>query len=748
MRTTLFAALLAAAGAATGATDAAPAAWHFDFAASASTAQASPALAPAPATATVTPDMYYSPERGYGFEPGTEPQSGKPYFFSVDLPEGNYDVTVKLGGPVPAMTTVKAELRRLMLENVHTTAGQTIARTFTVNIRTPQIPTTGAIPAGEVKLKAPRETVQEAWAWDKRLTLEFNGSAPSVQAIDIKPARVPTIFLLGDSTVCDQPQEPYNSWGQMLPRFFKPGIAIANHGESGETYRDSLQRRRLDKILSALRPGDTVLMQFGHNDQKQIKEGKGGPFTTYKDEIKNHVDAIRARGGIPVIMSSMERRNFDAHGKVVPSLIDYANAARQSAQELKTAFIDLNAMSKPFYEALGPEKSKAAFAEPSPGKIDNTHHNSYGSYELAKLVIRGIRDNRLPAAKFIATDFPAIDPAHPDAVEKFAVPASPGATGQRPLGDEASAGQAWLFAYFTGNGEDGLHFATSSDGYHWERVANGRSFLTPKVGNSKLMRDPCIVRGPDGTYHMVWTSGWTENNIGYASSKDLINWSEQKELPVMAHEKGVLNAWAPEIAYDEKRGEFLIFWASTVPDKYPAPPESPEGKYNHRMYSTTTKDFVTFTPTKLFYDPGFSVIDATFLRADGRNYLLVKDETRVPAHKYLQLAEAPDLQGPFGQLSKPFTPPGVWVEGPTAIKAGSDYLVYYDAYKDKRYGAMRSHDLVHWEDVSDMMHFPDEGTAQRIRHGTVFAAPAAAVVQLQATSGPATTATRHPGNNR
>lgn len=737
----LLAVCAAGSAAASPATDT----WHFDFApAAAATRAALPAAAPKSARATVTPDQTYTASRGYGFEPGAAPQGGKPYYFSVDLPEGNYTVTVKLGGAEEASTTVKAELRRLMLENVHTAAGKTATKTFTVNIRTQRIAATKGVEAGEVKLKAPRETVQEAWAWDNRLTLEFNGSNPAVQSIDIKPAKTPTIFLLGDSTVCDQPGEPYNSWGQMLPRFFKPGIAVANHGESGETYRDSLQRRRLDKILSVLRPGDTVLMQFGHNDQKQIKEGKGGPFTTYKDEIKAHVDAIRAHGGIPVIMSSMERRNFDANGKVVPSLIDYANAARQSAQELKTAFIDLNAMSKPFYEALGPEKSKAAFASPAPGKIDNTHHNNYGSYELAKLVIKGIRDNKLAAARYIDTGVPALDPARPDAVEKFAVPASPGAPGERPLGDEANAanktGTAWLFAYFTGNGEDGLHFATSTDAYNWAKVANGRSFLAPKVGKSKLMRDPCIVRGPDGTYHMVWTSGWNENNIGYASSRDLINWSEQKELPVMAHEKEVLNAWAPEIAYDDKRGEYLIFWASTVPDKNSAPAESPEGKYNHRMYYTTTKDFVTFTPTKLFYDPGFSVIDATFLRADGRNYLLVKDETRVPAHKYLQLAEAPDLQGPFGQLSKPFTPPGVWVEGPTAIKAGSEYLVYFDAYKDKHYGAMRSRDLVNWEDVSDKMRFPDEGTAQRIRHGTVIAVPAGAVAQLEATAGGAATA--------
>jgi lysophospholipase L1-like esterase len=224
----------------------------------------------------------------------------------------------------------------------------------------------------------------------------------------------------------------------MLPRFFKPGIAVANHGESGETYRDSLGRRRLDKILSVMHPGDTVLMQFGHNDQKQIKDGKGGPFTTYKDEIKQHIDGVRAHGGIPVIISSMERRNFDASSKIVPSLIDYATAARQSAQELGVAFIDLNAMSKPFYEALGPEKSKAAFAEPEPGRIDNTHHNSYGSYELAQAVATGLRQAGVPVASFIADGYGAFDPAHPDPVERFAVPPSPNFTNVRPLGDETN----------------------------------------------------------------------------------------------------------------------------------------------------------------------------------------------------------------------------------------------------------------------------------------------------------------------
>ena len=402
-----------------------------------------------PGYTAVQPDMDYDEKRGFGFEPGAvvrnaPSRSGhlaadKPFFFSIALPEGNYDVTITFGGGDAASnTTVKSELRRLMLENVSTAPGATLKRTFTANVRTPRIPAGGGIAAGSVKLKAPRETVQEAWNWDKRLTLEINGSNPAISTIEIVPVQTPTLFLLGDSTVCDQPGEPYSSWGQMLPRFLKPGIAVANHAESGETYRDSLARRRLDKVVSAMRPGDTVLMQFGHNDQKQIKENKGGPFTTYKDEIRAHVDAIRAHGGIPVIVSSMERRNFDAAGKVVPSLRDYADAARESAKELGVAFIDLNAMSKPFYEALGPELSKKAFAEPQPGRIDNTHHNNYGGYELAQAVLTGMRQNGLPAAAFIAEGYGNFDPSHPDPVTSFRVPASPTFTNERPLGDEAN----------------------------------------------------------------------------------------------------------------------------------------------------------------------------------------------------------------------------------------------------------------------------------------------------------------------
>lgn len=409
----------------------------------------------APGYVAVTPDSLFSRERGFGFETGAklraidrggpDPLRGDfitsetPFHFTARVPlEGNYLVTVTLGDAAgESRTTIKAELRRLMVESVATRLGETKTVRFVVNTRTPNIAAVGDIKAGQVRLKAPRETTQEAWAWDDALTLEFGNSRPAVCGVEIEPIEVPTIFLLGDSTVCDQSKEPYNSWGQMLPRWFQPTVAVANHGESGETYRDSIARRRLDKVLSLMRPGDWLLMQFGHNDQKQIAAKSGGPFTTYPAEIKRHVEGVRGRGGIPVILSPMERRGFDEYGKVRPSLRDYAEAARRTAEELGVAFIDLNALSRPLYEALGVERSALAFAAPG-GTVDNTHHNNFGSYELAKCIVQALRDQKLPLAQYITADFTGLDPARPDDPATFAVPASGEFTHQRPLGDEGN----------------------------------------------------------------------------------------------------------------------------------------------------------------------------------------------------------------------------------------------------------------------------------------------------------------------
>jgi hypothetical protein len=294
----------------------------------------------------------------------------------------------------------------------------------------------------------------------------------------------------------------------------------------------------------------------------------------------------------------------------------------------------------------------------------------------------------------------------------------------------AQTGQAeatcYLFAYFTGNGEDGLHLAWSSDGTKWEALNGGKSTLKPEVGESKLMRDPCLLRGPDGTFHMVWTTAWEGKTIGYASSKDLVTWSPQKAIPVMQHEAGVRNCWAPEVVYNDKKQEFLIFWASTVRGGFPGTAGSSESDYNHRIYCTTTKDFSTFTDSRLFYDPGFSVIDATIVPDNGRFILIVKDETVKPPKKHLRMAFGDSAEGPWTDLTPPFTPEGRWSEGPTAIRIGQEFLVYYDAYRDKHYAASSSRDLKTWEDVTSKMSF-----VPGMRHGTVVAVPGSLVARLR-----------------
>lgn len=273
--------------------------------------------------------------------------------------------------------------------------------------------------------------------------------------------------------------------------------------------------------------------------------------------------------------------------------------------------------------------------------------------------------------------------------------------------------RAYLFSYFVDNGQDGLHLAWSKDGYKWEALNGGKSFLKPLVGESKLMRDPCVVRGPDGVFHMVWTTAWKGVTIGYASSTNLIHWSEQQAIPVMAHEPAAINCWAPEIVWDRQRSEFIIFWATTITNKFLETAGGGDEKYNHRMYATTTKDFKTYTPTRLFYDPGFNVIDATILPVRGKYHLIVKDETRTPAKKNLRIATSDDIAGPYSAAGEPFTRD--WVEGPSALRVGDEFLVYFDGYTAHKYEAMRSKDLKTWEDVSSKISFP-KGT----RHGTAF----------------------------
>lgn len=275
--------------------------------------------------------------------------------------------------------------------------------------------------------------------------------------------------------------------------------------------------------------------------------------------------------------------------------------------------------------------------------------------------------------------------------------------------------EIYLFSYFKNNGQDGLHLAYSEDGLNWEALKCDSSFLKPMVSKDRLMRDPCIIKGADGLYHMVWTDSWTDRGIGYASSKDLIHWSEQVQLMVMDKEPSAKNCWAPEITYDDNNKTYMLYWATTIPDRFAQADTSAEGKRNnHRIYYQTTKDFKTYSETKLLFDPGFSAIDATIVKY-GKGFLMFfKNETLAPVEKNLRMAFSKKLTGPYGSVTPKITG-DYWAEGPTTLKIGGRWFVYFDKYREHKYGVITSTDLKNWTDMSEQLKMP-EG----IRHGTIL----------------------------
>jgi Glycosyl hydrolases family 43 len=257
----------------------------------------------------------------------------------------------------------------------------------------------------------------------------------------------------------------------------------------------------------------------------------------------------------------------------------------------------------------------------------------------------------------------------------------------------------YLYVTFHEPASNGVYFAISDDGFHWQTLNDGKPWLPPSHAG-ELMRDPFLTRGPDGEFHMVWTWEWHVKSIGYAHSKDLVHWSEQREIPLMAGIEGTRNTWAPEIYWDGAKKQWLIVWSSVVDGKH-------EG---NRIYSAMTADFERFTTPSIFFDPGYEVIDATILQTGLKYYLIFKDERKEPLKKFIQIASGASLEGPWSGISEPFTES--WSEGPSAMKIGDEYLVYYDHYRDpKRMEAVRSNDLQHWSPAE--VTFP-EGS----RHGT------------------------------
>lgn len=404
----VLALLVAAASGAEGATQ-----WQFDF---------GPGAAPSGFT-QVDADGKYTDEAGFGFvdpvgerggtitglDRGGDPLCGDfctsnaPFAFAVKLPEGNYRITVTLGdAEAESTTTLHAEVRRLLAERLHLAKGEAGRFSAIINVRTPRIDG-----RREVRLKD-RERTDEWANWDDKLTLMFSGEHPAVAGLEIvRDDRCPTLYVIGDSTVCDQPAPPWNSWGQMIPRFFGPTIAVANHAESGESIRAALGERRFEKLDSQLRPGDWIALQFGHNDMKAKNDDARD---VYVKDLEEFVTRVRELGATPILVTSMERMD----GIEKDTLNGYPEAMRGVAARLDAALIDLNAMSRELYRGMG-DDLKAAFQ-------DKTHHQAYGSYHLARCVVEGIRKAAPELAKHLSADTGTFDPAKPEPASAWGIP--------------------------------------------------------------------------------------------------------------------------------------------------------------------------------------------------------------------------------------------------------------------------------------------------------------------------------------
>jgi lysophospholipase L1-like esterase len=397
---------------------------------------------PLPGIKALAAETRYSPAAaGWDLQPsptttGKTCSSDKPFFFSIPEPDGNYQIELILGGGTSASdTTVKAESRRLML--FHEKVAANSSRTFTFNVNVRSAPIAGDA-ANSVKLK-PREI--GALDWDDKLTLEFNGDHPSVRAIKIKPIKVPTIYIAGDSTVVDQDKEPWAAWGQMLPVFLKSSVAVSNQAESGETIKSFVGERRLAKVMSTIQAGDYLMIQFGHNDQKP-GAGYVPAETMFKDFLNSYIQQAHAKGAEVILVTPMNRRNFDDSGHIEQTLGDFPQALREIAAAQHLGLIDLNAVSKTLYEALGPDGTLHAFVhypantfpEQTEELKDNTHFNAYGAYLLAQCVVQSIEDQHLILEKILKPNITRFDPAHPEPFSEFTMPASPFLSTATPYG--------------------------------------------------------------------------------------------------------------------------------------------------------------------------------------------------------------------------------------------------------------------------------------------------------------------------
>ncbi len=377
---------------------------------------------------------------GYGFDFGSKPNAKgtNPYFFSVRVPDGNYMVTVKLGDKKrKSHTVVRAENRRLMLDAVSLPKNKYEEYSFIINKRSP-----GINLKDTVRLN-PREI--GVCNWDDKLTLEFTGEAPAVESVTIRPVEesdsITTLFYCGDSTVVDQPEEPWASWGQIIPAYFDNEIAVSNQAESGQRTSSFFASKRYDKVLSMAKPGDYVFVEFGHNDEKDKGPGSGA-YYNYAHNLKIFIDRARQQGLNVVFLTPTARRSFDVNGKNKNTHGDYPDAMKQVAEREGVPVIDITEMTTTLYETLGEEGSKKAlvhypantFKGQEKALADNTHFNTYGATQVAKCVREGIAEKLPELAKHLKP-YTKYSPSQPDDPETFYWPLSTFVKVEKPLGN-------------------------------------------------------------------------------------------------------------------------------------------------------------------------------------------------------------------------------------------------------------------------------------------------------------------------
>jgi hypothetical protein len=337
------------------------------------------------------------------------------------------------------------------------------------------------------------------------------------------------------------------------------------------------------------------------------------------------------------------------------------------------------------------------------------------------------------------------------------IPVSPG-----------SAEEVFLLSYFKGNGETGVYLACSENGLTFTDLNDGRPVFTPpRWPGQDLTRDPSIVYR-EGLFRMVWTSSWTGECFGAATSPDLRQWSQPVQVRPFTNwpaDDRPGNTWAPEVHWDPVRKNYAILWSSATVgvegngghnsgglEKDPARNVKPDPRH-HRTFLSRTSDFQSFSDAQVFFTPGVSQIDAMMVwddrgtadLADDRWVMVCKNEQfQELGGKNLRLTTAPaDLTNPFPPRfcspvdpkqpwSEPVVGPGArvqsnqWVEGPTLLKVGGEWWLYFDRFRlrTNRFGLATSKDLVHWIDRTGELKTPPEA-----RHGTIFRAPRGAATK-------------------